>query len=80
MNVNNSFLYVLEEEGEIINQTHASSVEKALDYFKSIGYDLYENSDLSIRPVSKSYKDAIADLRNSDEDSVDAWDKWHPQY
>ena len=54
MNVNNSFLYVLEEEGEIVNQTHASSVEKALDYFKNIGYDLYENKDLSIRLIQKN--------------------------
>ena len=78
MNLNNSFLYLLEEEGEVISETHASTVEKAIDYFKSIGYDLYENKDLSIKPVQKDHKRSIEDLRNSSED--DSWDKWHPHF
>jgi len=77
MGSNNSYSYLLLEENEVINRTEASSVEKAIDYFKSIGYDIYSNPDLSIKPFKESYHDMIEKIK---EDSGDSWDKWHPHY
>ena len=41
-------IYALYEEDEKILETTSSDIEKALDYFQELGYDLYENKDLSV--------------------------------
>jgi hypothetical protein len=60
-------IYALYDENEKILETTASCVEKALDYFKEIGYDLYENQDLHVKTVVR-------------EEQVCSWDSWHPNY
>ena len=60
-------IYALYDENEKILETTASGVEKALDYFKEIGYDLYENHDLHVKTVVR-------------EEQVCSWDSWHPNY
>lgn len=60
-------IYALYEEDERILETTASCIEKALDYFKEIGYDLYENKDLHVKPVVR-------------EEQTCSWDSWHPNY
>jgi hypothetical protein len=60
-------IYALYDEDEKILETTASGVEKALDYFKEIGYDLYENQDLYVKTVER-------------EEQACSWDSWHPNY
>jgi hypothetical protein len=77
MKFNNSFFYILKDEDEVVCETQASSIDKAIDYFKEIGYDLYSNKDLSIHLAREDFKKSIDDLRK---DGDDTWDKWHPHY
>jgi len=60
-------IYALYDEDEKILETTASCIEKALDYFKEIGYDLYENQDLRVETAVR-------------EEEVCSWDSWHPNY
>lgn len=60
-------IYALYEEGEKILETTSSDIEKALDYFQELGYDLYENKDLSVKTVVR-------------EEQICSWDSWHPNY
>lgn len=60
-------IYVLYEEDERILETTASCIEKALDYFKEIGYDLYENKSLSVKTAVRKIQPCV-------------WDSWHFNY
>ena len=60
-------IYALYDEDGKILETTASCIEKALDYFKEIGYDLYENQDLRVKTAVR-------------EEQVCSWDSWHPNY
>jgi len=60
-------IYALYEEDEKILETTSSDIEKALDYFQELGYDLYENKDLSVKTVVR-------------EEQPCSWDSWHPNY
>jgi len=60
-------IYVLYEEDEKIIETTSSCIEKALDYFKENGYDLYENKDLNVKTIVR-------------ENQPCAWDSWHPNF
>jgi hypothetical protein len=44
----NGLVYRLVKNKEVVCETTASSVEKAIEYFIEIGYDLYRDSDLKI--------------------------------
>lgn len=60
-------IYALYEEDEKILETTSSDIEKALDYFQELGYDLYENKDLSVKTAVRENKPCV-------------WDSWHPNY
>lgn len=61
-------VYALYEEEDMIMETSCTCIEKALDYFKEMGYDMYENKDLHVKTLDK---------RNQ---GVCVWDSWHPNY
>ena len=44
----NGLVYRLVKNKEVVCETTASSVERAIEYFIEIGYDLYRDSDLKI--------------------------------
>jgi hypothetical protein len=60
-------IYYLYDEDDKIMETSCSCVEKALDYFKEMGHDVYQNKDLSIKTKTA-------------EAQACEWDSWHPHF
>jgi hypothetical protein len=61
--------YVLYEGGEKIMETTSSCVEKAMNYFNEMGYDVYANRDLKINLEKKMIRSEYC-----------PWDAWHPNF
>jgi hypothetical protein len=61
--------YVLYEDGEKIMETTSSCIEKAMTYFKDMGYDLYSNKDLKVSLEKKIIRSEKC-----------PWDSWHPNF
>jgi hypothetical protein len=49
----NGLVYQLVKDGEVVCKTTATCAEKAIDYFREIGYDVYEDRELKLDIVKK---------------------------
>lgn len=62
-----SVTYVLRDlHGHQMAETEAAHIERAMEYFESLGYPTYGSAQVGIKQPEISY--------------TDEWDNWHPSY